>query len=320
MVCGTIMVAVCLASMSLGQEVDIDDDIPQTNSNILMDFQHRLTVLENLHKEDTIRIGELEKQRHADQSRIAILEKQQRLDNSRISDFVNNRFVDKRNIASLLKQRRTDRQRIDDLEKQKSIDENRLYGIENRLDLGHLKDIVKECRKDLNVTSTVDVKRPTSGRKSKHDTIKSTSVKNDQEIEKRVSDNGNTVAFSAVLSHDYKPIVDHMEMHFDNVVTNIGGSYSGNTGTFTCSRAGVYVFLWTVHVNPRFAYTELVKNAVVVGKAFSGDSQYSGYGGSSVVLQLVEGDEVWVRVGAHATLTYIYGNARSTMFSGFLLQ
>lgn len=113
-----------------------------------------------------------------------------------------------------------------------------------------------------------------------------------------------------------------MEVDFDNVITNIGGAYSRNTGTFTCPKVGVYVFAWTVHASTRYIDTQLVRNGALVGETMAGDSNtYSGIGTGVVVVQLSQGDEVWVRIAEfYPATTVIRGDIRATEFSGFILR
>ncbi|XP_033761130.1 otolin-1-like [Pecten maximus] len=297
----------CPIAAVRGQTLDENDSILKTNRDVISDLQLRLSALEHRRNEDTLRIRELEKQQQTYQSRITILEKQQQTDQRRISD--------------LEEQRQIDQRRISDLENLTDDNQRHATRVEKMQHRGKLNSLHKTIPNtfDNNLTFTMDELHSPSGRKPgvfKMSTLESTNSGK----EKRVSDNAGMVAFYAVLSHEIKPITSLMEIHFDKVTTNLGGSYSGNTGTFTCTRAGVYVFSWTVHANPRYVYTELIKNGAVTGKAFSGDSQYSGSGGGSLVLELHQGDEVWVRVHEYAPGTYLFGNFGTTSFSGFLLQ
>ncbi|OWF48560.1 uncharacterized protein LOC110452900 [Mizuhopecten yessoensis] len=340
------LIALCLVPMVWGQILNQGGDTLQVHSKAILDLQLRLSTVEHLRNEDALRIADLSKQQQIDKRRIADLEKQHQIDDNRISDFVNKRDEDNRTIADLEKKRQDDHQRIADLEKQQRVFQRRIAYLEKNPRVGDQRRLTypqkQEPRRNLapsqkiafnsftnRTTRMVDGRRMASVRKTRSfglnprdSALPSPTLEtSNQGIKKRVSsDNGRLVAFYAVLTHSYTEVAKLMEIHFDQVVTNLGGSYSGNTGTFTCTHAGVYVFSWTVHVNPRYMYTELVKNGNVIGNAFSGDSQFSGIGGGSVVVQLDQGDEVWVRLGEHTSGTQIFVHTRTTMFSGFLLQ
>ncbi|OWF48558.1 paramyosin-like [Mizuhopecten yessoensis] len=350
------VMSLCFVPVVLGKILNQGGDTLQVHSKAILDLQLRLSTVEHLRNEDALRIADLAKWQQFDQRRIADLEKQQQFDRSRISDLVNKRDEDNRTIADfekkrqrsadLEKKRQNDRQRIADLEKQQRVFQRRIADLEKNPRDGDQRRLTypqkQELRKNLDshqkfpfnsltnsTTRMVDGRRMPSLRKlrrfgpsPRNSELPSPTLEtSDRGIKKRVSsENERMVAFSAALSHDYSSLTNLMEIHFDHVITNIGGSYSGNTGTFTCTHAGVYVFSWTVHAHLRYMYTELVKNGVVVGNAFSGDSQYSGTGGGSLVVQLDQGDEVWVRVSEHYSGTHIIGSRGTTMFSGFLLQ
>ncbi|OWF48559.1 uncharacterized protein LOC110452899 [Mizuhopecten yessoensis] len=292
----------------------------------------RISDLVNKRDEDNRTIADLEKNRQDDQQRIADLEKKRQNDQQRVADLEKKRQNDQQRIADLDKQQRVFEHRIADLEKNpRDGDQRRLTNTQNQQ---HRRHVVSHHRFPFNsltnsTTHMADGRRMPSVRKTRSvgtypgnsELAGPTLETINQGIKKRVStDNQGMVAFYAVLTHSIKPVANLIEIRFDRVITNIGGSYSGNTGTFTCTHAGVYVFSWTVHVDPRYMYTELVKNGVMVGSAFSGDSPYSGIGGGTVVVQLDQGDEVWVRVEFHVSGSYIYVDRHTTTFSGFLLQ
>ncbi|XP_045171854.2 complement C1q tumor necrosis factor-related protein 3-like [Mercenaria mercenaria] len=128
------------------------------------------------------------------------------------------------------------------------------------------------------------------------------------------------VAFYSQLSKDVDHIGNHQTIVFDTVTTNIGGGYNPNDGIFTAPVTGTYVFFW-LNTNRDHSYmnTELVRNSVVVGKSMSDAMDHIDYAASSntAVLQLNEGEEVWVRSGTwHSAV--VAGDFYST-YSGWLL-
>jgi hypothetical protein len=130
---------------------------------------------------------------------------------------------------------------------------------------------------------------------------------------------GQGIAFTARLSHNLYPLGAHQVVAFDTVVTNIGNRYNPQSGTFTCSVGGVYVFGVTLMTPAsHFADLTIVKNKSVLCHVFS-----SGAGGDHAssfcmaTVHLVVGDNVRVSEGSNETNNWLEHEYSS--FSGFLL-
>ncbi|XP_060081734.1 caprin-2-like [Ylistrum balloti] len=307
------------------------------NSEVILDLEKRLFAIENLHYEDTIHITNIEKQREIDQSRIVDLQKQQKTHQSRITHLEKQERTCQCRIADLEKQRETDQSHFADLKNQQRIDEtiiadlveqqqqsdqrhisnsenhrvdnqsliNRAYRQQYRQKVLSLHNITTAASAD-NATRMADERSFPTGNKEAtigHDILNFglfSSEKNKQGIKKRVSpDYEDMVAFYAVLSRDYNNMGGTADLRFDRIVTNIGNSYSTNTGVFTCPLAGIYVFSWTIHDTVSYAYADLVKNGASVGISFIGDSSFSGVGTGLSVLLLEKGDEIFIRISSH---------------------
>ncbi|XP_060081747.1 uncharacterized protein LOC132561047 [Ylistrum balloti] len=327
MICGIVVVLMCAIPKLLLAELDHGDEILRTNSKIIMELQSRLSVIEYLHKQDTLRIADLERQQQTYQSHIAALENKREIDQSRINDLEKQRQTDRSRIADL----ENDQSRITVLEKRCLIDQIHITELQEqqRGYLDRIADLEKHRQNSHRLVSNPDnltrnEKSPVEDRRQDNFTSSKLSASSlgtsKQGLKKRVNaDYEDMVAFYAVLSHNYDQVFNDMDIRFDRVLTNFGSSYSGNTGVFTCTRAGVYMFSWTVHVTTRYSYTELVKNGAPIGHAFSGDSPYSGSGTGLIVLPLEHGDEISIRLGSHVPTT-VYGAEATTNFSGFRLQ
>uniref|UniRef100_A0A8P4KC58 C1q domain-containing protein n=1 Tax=Dicentrarchus labrax TaxID=13489 RepID=A0A8P4KC58_DICLA len=104
------------------------------------------------------------------------------------------------------------------------------------------------------------------------------------------------------------------------VKTNIGNAYSQFTGTFAAPVPGIYYFTFFYHAggSQRVSLT-LIKNNESVVTTYDHTTSHDGAdnGGNAVFLQLQQGDQVYVRLGAN---THVWGDNFITTFSGFLVS
>ena len=97
-----------------------------------------------------------------------------------------------------------------------------------------------------------------------------------------------------------------------------GGGYSKNSGHFLVSTPGIYQFTWNTLSDMNYnAVTILKKNGQVVAYAHSGENRET-MAGNSVVLQLTQGDEIWIDLRAGSTFYKVYGPYNT--FSGVLVN
>jgi len=109
---------------------------------------------------------------------------------------------------------------------------------------------------------------------------------------------------------------DNEMIRFDNVLTNVGAAYDGNIGMFQCPTPGYYVFFVAFLIYPQKRLeAEIVKNGNVIQRVYAG-TQYIGDGPGSnmVIVQLQQGDRVWVKVHTGDLL-----DGPWCTFNGFLL-
>ncbi|XP_071166726.1 complement C1q tumor necrosis factor-related protein 3-like [Mytilus edulis] len=108
------------------------------------------------------------------------------------------------------------------------------------------------------------------------------------------------VSFMAHLSTDLSRVGNNHTIHFDRVITNNGQSYNPLDGIFHTPVTGTYVFIWTT-TNRDHSYmnSELLKNGVRVARAMSDAMDHADYAvaTSFAVINLTEGDEVWIQSG-----------------------
>ena len=126
------------------------------------------------------------------------------------------------------------------------------------------------------------------------------------------------VAFTAVRTLDLPRHGDqNKDIKFNSIVTNIDSRFNFENGHFICYMNGTYFFSFSV-VHNEDTKVELVKNGnLLVGihgdTAQNKRTMYS----NSAVVELVEGDEVWLRLYVGHSMSGSTENL--TTFTGFLL-
>ncbi|XP_030287365.1 complement C1q-like protein 4 [Sparus aurata] len=130
------------------------------------------------------------------------------------------------------------------------------------------------------------------------------------------------VALSALIETGgaYGPFDKDVTLAYNKVYTNIGDAYNSCTGIFTAPVTGVYYFTFFYHAGGKHASKlELFKNCEMIVRSSDHKSGCDGAdnGGNAAVLQLQQGDQVYVRMPAHH---HVWATSISTSFSGFLLS
>lgn len=129
------------------------------------------------------------------------------------------------------------------------------------------------------------------------------------------------VAFTATRTQS-QSFTTETTLVFSNALTNIGGGYSAVTGVFTAPLGGVYVFICKIkeRQNSEGPTIYFVKNGASQGSNVGNEGPTNSFrsSSSSIVLELIPGDRVWVKVVGSSSLYYrtILGEQ---MLTGFLL-
>ncbi|XP_043093880.1 caprin-2 isoform X2 [Puntigrus tetrazona] len=127
------------------------------------------------------------------------------------------------------------------------------------------------------------------------------------------------VAFSAARTANFAPGTLDQPIAFDLLHTNLGEMFDTATGRFTCPAAGAYVFIFHILKLAISVplYINLMRNEEVMVSAYANDGAPDHETASNhAVLQLFQGDQVWLRLHRGA----IYGSSwKYSTFSGFLL-
>ena len=109
---------------------------------------------------------------------------------------------------------------------------------------------------------------------------------------------------------------------FPYIVSDTGGHYDKNSGTFTCVYNGTYYFTFNLYKVPtaKHAYCKIRKNGVhyAYADSYPGVSNMGGHNEATatLILHLVKGDKV--DVGGPCTATNTFDSLSS--FSGFLIK
>ncbi|CAM4565331.1 unnamed protein product [Leuciscus chuanchicus] len=127
------------------------------------------------------------------------------------------------------------------------------------------------------------------------------------------------VAFSAARAVNFAPGTLDQPIAFELLHTNLGEMFDTTSGRFTCPAAGTYVFIFHILKLAISVplYINLMRNEEVMVSAYANDGAPDHETASNhAVLQLFQGDQVWLRLHRGA----IYGSSwKYSTFSGFLL-
>lgn len=105
------------------------------------------------------------------------------------------------------------------------------------------------------------------------------------------------IAFYAYMSTSHKEQGQHT-LVFDTVKSNVGQAYHPGSGVFAVPQSGVYVFTWTViHDGAADLSVILMVNSAAVGAAYANSRDGDQVTGM-VVVDVNQGDHVYVRTYA----------------------
>ncbi|XP_052063012.1 complement C1q-like protein 2 [Mytilus californianus] len=139
---------------------------------------------------------------------------------------------------------------------------------------------------------------------------------------KRVSTtNPVYVAFHANVAGKVS-VHDNEDLHFQTVNANLGSAYNGSTGVFKSPSRGYYVFF--VHFltyAPKTIEAVIVKNGASIQNVYAGTREWAGYGTGSnlAIVELMQGDRVWVKVHNKYHDMFDVLDGLLGTFAGFLL-
>ncbi|KAL4226523.1 hypothetical protein ACF0H5_014508 [Mactra antiquata] len=146
------------------------------------------------------------------------------------------------------------------------------------------------------------------------------SLKNQLAVSPYCANKQQPVAFSAALSYDINSFGVRQQIHFDQVITNVGNAYDKRHGEFTAPVNGTYEFTVSmVVVGGYWVGIEIVKDGVPIGKLRTGDSAQYTMASTTVNVEMMKGEDVWVEHLPESDSNKFYGKTMST-FSGHLIR
>ncbi|OWF51340.1 uncharacterized protein LOC110449310 [Mizuhopecten yessoensis] len=352
----------CLSAVC-GQTLDNDhaDTVVQnTDRDIMPNVQRRLVTIESQHADSLSRIAVLEEQQQHQLQIIAELVNYRQTDKQRISDLENHRENDQRHIYDLENSIKFAQRQISEFSKYQNIYKRRITNFEKRRDndLKRITNLEKLSQNGIHRMAAMEIQRKNDRHQvllvkrllkqlekqtmndnlpdKQKDALSTDSVPMDKIFSwtertqmkhqpmTRVTETKPTViAFRASLSHDIDRASINMPIQFDQISLNVGRCYSGNTGVFTCTSPGIYMFSWTVQIHTHMMYTELVRNGGRIAVGYAGDTSYDSAGTGVALIELNQGDEVLVRVHSFNHVSeagHMLGTSGVTSFSGFQVQ
>ncbi|CAH1244669.1 C1QTNF5 [Branchiostoma lanceolatum] len=132
------------------------------------------------------------------------------------------------------------------------------------------------------------------------------------------------VAFTLTRSTDLGPVSSsaYLTVTFDHVLTDVGGSFTDvtNPSVFNCQHPGVYQFSFSaLSQRERSAFMKLMKNGQFQLAMWAGQSSNYGSGSNTAVLELEQGDRVWLAIGSPDRYALHSNTNRYISFTGVLL-
>ena len=131
------------------------------------------------------------------------------------------------------------------------------------------------------------------------------------------------IAFAATISNDITNFGTNQTIVFDNVITNVGGTYDSRHGTFRAPVAGVYQFSFSILQGQSTMWlgVELVTDGRVIARVKTGDNGYWNMGSNVINTWLAANADVWVRHMSDSDTKHVVADTGYfTSFSGHIIH
>jgi len=129
--------------------------------------------------------------------------------------------------------------------------------------------------------------------------------------------NRSIVAFESSLAAAIPSPQNTETIKFETVAINTEHDYHPHIGSFICEISGTYVFSWTMTVDTnKYINAHLKRNGEDEGYVYFSSYAYVGSGTEMAIIQLYEGDEVYVEIASSGSPRIF---ALYSSFDGFFL-
>ncbi len=128
------------------------------------------------------------------------------------------------------------------------------------------------------------------------------------------------VAFSVQRNQTYGKFSYNFDIHFDHVLTNLGGAYNPHTSHVTIPFDCTFLFLFSTAGNNGNTLVNLLVNGLKVASAWGHYSEHTPYPTASnqAIIQVKANDRVWLQLAAGSSMNY--GTVPSVLsFTGYML-
>ena len=126
-------------------------------------------------------------------------------------------------------------------------------------------------------------------------------------------------AFSAVRNTTFTPSTGQA-LPFEQVHTNVGDDFDTTSGRFTCEIPGIYLFTYNIGTNTNGPLIYLMKNNVHINGVYRADENLIDIVSNTAVLQLVAGDQIWLKCVYSTHKIYSNKYHLYTTFSGVIIH
>uniref|UniRef100_A0A3B5R8I4 Complement C1q tumor necrosis factor-related protein 3-like n=1 Tax=Xiphophorus maculatus TaxID=8083 RepID=A0A3B5R8I4_XIPMA len=158
--------------------------------------------------------------------------------------------------------------------------------------------------------------------KAKLETVETKLKEKSEALETKLKEKQEVMETSAATggSGSIGPFNTDTTIIYRRLIINVGNAYNQHTGIFAAPVPGIYYFTFFYHAaGTQVVNLSLMKNNEIVVTTYDHKTSHDGAdnGGNAALLQLQQGDQVYVRMYANS---HIWQNDHITTFSGVLLR
>ncbi|XP_023201538.1 complement C1q tumor necrosis factor-related protein 3-like [Xiphophorus maculatus] len=161
--------------------------------------------------------------------------------------------------------------------------------------------------------------------KEKQEVMETRQKETENQVLELKKKDATNIAFSAAIGGSGSnghigPFNTDTTIIYRKLIINVGNAYNQHTGIFAAPVPGIYYFTFFYHaVGTQVVNLSLMKNNEEVVTTYDHKTSHdvADNGGNAALLQLQQGDQVYVRMHANS---HVWQNEQITTFSGVLLR